>query len=326
MVICGILVLSVIAGLLIRISLREPRSKSEQTSASMKLSVEFPKSPPLFEEPSTLKKAAPESLNVPALPISKPDLQAVSKEKFPPSAITPFFENINKAVEKVEKSLAPGNAPAQNISTTTSDGIILSLTEGQFHFLYPDYFIAGLIDAQTLFIKDYDPAYEVISKIETDAQVRFIEEKIVATLLATDMITKERAEQFITTIRFTLPELQLVDLKTYYKSLPFREFLNSILGKTESPQRAPKGLFSAGLLEKLTDALAHKAQAVPCGYCYSSPLCFQEGTATPGVSGAELVKFACYCTGCYSSLGCLSSCSGQAAIYDPSTGICGCGL
>lgn len=305
----GILVLSIFVGLFIRISLREPQSKSEQTSVPSNLSVEFPKPSSSSDKPSTLKE-----LNIPTLPIPKPDLKAVYKKKSLPSTTTQFFENINKAAKAVEKSLISDNAPIQKTSITTSKGIILSLTKDQFNFLYPKNFIADLIDIQTLFIKESDPAYEPLPKIETDAQVRFVEEKIVATLLSENMITKERAEQFITTIRFTLPELQLIDLKTF-NSYSFYE----------SPRKAPKGLFLAGLTEALKNALAHKAQAAICGYCVSSPLCFQEGASTPAKPGTEVVKFACYCTGCLSSLGCLSSFTGQAAIFDQSTGICGAG-
>ena len=310
-IIGGILVLSIIVGLLIRISSRGPRSKSEKTFVPIRSSVESIKLPSSFE-----KSIISKELNVPVLPIPKPDLKAIYKEKSLPSTVVPFFENINKAAKIVEKSLMPDNAPAPKTSITTSNGIILSLTKDQFNFLYPDNFIAGLIDVQTFFIKEYDPNYEQISKIETDTQVRFIEEKIVATLLSNNMITKERAEQFITTIRFTLPELQLIDLQRY----------NSYGLYESSPRRAPKILFLAGLMEALTDAIAHKAQAAVCGTCSSSPLCFQEGAFIPAKPGIEVIKFACYCTGCLSSLGCLSFCSGQAAIYDQTTGICGCGL
>ena len=328
-VIGGILVLSIFVGLLIQISLREPLSKPEQTSAPTK-------------ESSTLKNPAPQSFqpeadpplaeNVSALPIPKPDLRALSEVKPLPDAVTPFFENINKAIEKVEKSLAPDNIPNQNTptATVTSAGIILSLTKDQFHFLYPDNFIVGLIDAQTSFIKEYNPGYEPIVKIETDAQVRFIEEKIVATFLSTNVITKEKAEQFITTIRFTLPELQLIDLQNYsynYKSSPFSKSLSALLGrKTESSQKALKELFLTSFMEKLTNALAHKAQAAVCGYCYSLPLCFQLGASTPALPGPELWYPSCYCTGCLSWAGCLSANTGKAAIYDPTTGICGVGL
>ena len=326
-VIGGILVLSIFVGLLIQISLRESRSKSEQTSAPTK-------------ELGTLKNPAPQSFqpeadpplaeNVSALPIPKPDLRALSEVKPLPDAVTPFFENINKTAKIVEESLIPTNMPVQNILTVTSAGIILSLTKDQFHFLYPDNYIAGLTDAQNLFIKEYNPAYEPISKIETDAQVRFIEEKIVATFLSTNMITKEKAEQFITTIRFTLPELQLIDLKNYfssYESSPISKSLTSLLErKIESPQTAHKGLFLSELMEKLANMLAYKAQAAVCGFCVSLPLCFQEGAAIPGVPGSELWYPSCYCTGCLMWAGCLSANSGKAAIYDPETGICGVGL
>ena len=311
-VISGVLVLSVFAGLFIRISLREPQSKSEKAFAPIRSSVESPKPLSSFEKPVISKE-----LNIPVLPILKPNLEIISKEKSLSSTTMTFFENINKAAKTAEKSLMSDNTPIQKTSITTSTGIILSLTESQFHFLYPNNFIAGLIDAQNFFIKEYEPNYEPILKIETDSQVRLVEEKIVAIFLLANMITKERAEQFITTIRFTLPELQLIDLQKY-NSYGFYEF-------SPIQRMAPKGLFLAGFMKELTDALAHKAQAA-CGYCASLPLCFQEGAATPGVAGSELWYPSCFCSGCLSWAGCLSANSGQAAIYDPSTGICGVGL
>lgn len=303
----GILILSIFAGLLIRIYLKEPRLRSRQEETST-LKTAF-KLPPVIREL--------EELNVPALPIPKPNLEVISKEKSLPNAVVPFFENINKAAKKVEESLMPKSAPAQNISTVAPDGIILSLTKDQFHFLYPDKFIASLVDAQNLFIKELDRGYEPILKIETDTQVRFIEEKIVTTLLSTGMITKEKAERFITTIRFTLPELQLIDLEKY-NSYGFYKFL--------PPQTPSKKLLLMELMEKLADTLSPKAQSFVCGYCYSLPLCFQEGADTPGVPGSEVITPFCYCTGCLTALGCLSLFTGEAAIYDPVTGICGAGV
>ncbi|MDO8676275.1 MAG: hypothetical protein Q7K16_01340 [Candidatus Azambacteria bacterium] len=183
------------------------------------------------------------------------------------------------------------------------------------------------MDAQNLFIKEFNPSYEPLLKIETDTQVRFVEEKIVTNLLSANMLTKERAEQLITTIRFTLPQLQRVSLeKQYsYESLPFSKFINTALGGgMESPRTAPKGLFLAGFTEQLVNALANKAYAV-CGSCSSRPLCFQDNPDTPGKLGSTLFYPSCYCTGCLSSLGCLSANEGDAAIYDQETGICGIG-
>lgn len=323
-VIFGVLVLSILAGLFIRIFLKGPQLKSEQTLAPGKLPdgvSTFKKSASEF--PPTIKEL--EGLNIPVLRIPRPNIK-ISQKKSLPSVATPFFDNINKAAEKI---LMPSSAPVQNISTKTSAGIILNLTKDQFHFLYPDNFIASLINAQNLSIKELDPNYEPILKIETDAQVRFIEEKIVATLLSANMIPKEKAEQFITTIRFTLPELQLIDLQkhnssVFYKSLLFPEFVNAVVERTEPEKTAPKNLFLAGLMEQLRGALAHKAQAF-CGTCTSIPECFQEGAAPPGVAGSELFYPSCYCTGCLTELGCLSANNGQAAIYDQTTGICGVG-
>mgnify|MGYP001564712785 FL=1 len=237
-----------------------------------------------------------------------------------PSATESFFENINKAAQAVEKSLTSSNAPIQSTPIKNSAGIILFLTEDQFHFLYPDYFIADLTNFQTVLIQEFDPDYKPISKIETDTQVRFVEEKIVAAFLSAGIITKEQAENFVTTIRFTLPELQLIDLKKYgpnsfYKSPQFSKL----------ERKAAKNLFIIGLMEQLKDMIARKARAI-CGACTTLPLCFQEGASTPGVAGSELFFPSCYCTGCLTELGCLSANSGIAAIYDPMTGICGIGI
>lgn len=332
-VICGILVLSVFVGLLIKIFLRESQSKSEQTSTPPKSSVGSPKPSSLSEKSSMSKEAKFEYLliakesNVPILPIPKPDLEAVFKKKSSSTTMS-FFENINKAAKAVEKSLMPDNTPTKKTSIVTSEEIILSLTKDQFHFLYPNYFIADLIDAQNSFVKERDPNYEPLLKIETDSQVRFVEEKIVATLLSADMITKERAEQLIITIRFTLPQLQLIDLeKQYsYESSPLSKFLNNALGKkTELSHAETKRLFLAGFTKQLSNMLARKAQAAPCGYCEDRPECYQDYPDTPGKKGSALIYPFCYCTGCLTALGCLSANEGDAAIYDQTTGICGIG-
>jgi len=277
--------------------------------------------PPANEEPARKSASvSSEKLNIPTLPM-------------PTSTIT-FFENINKATKTVETKLkneiatstqaqiypsAPSNI---NIPKSTPTEIIFSLTDDEFHFLYPDAFITSLIDAQNLFIKNYDPAYEPLPKIETDSQVRHVEEKIVAAFLSANMLTKEEAERAITTIRFTLPQLQLVDLKNRNSSASNQSSINQC--SMSSPRPSPKGLFLAGLLEKLYGAYIPKVQAYACGYCYWLPECFQPGVSAP-TPGPNLWFAACYCTGCYSSLGCLSFCTGRAAIYDPTTGICGCG-
>lgn len=331
-VVCGILILFALVVLFIWRTFIKPPSESKKISAEINLSTESSKSSSSSSKvKSTLKEPAftflptEEKLNATPLPIPSPNINAISKEKSSPNTIA-FFEKINNAVSATEKSITSGNAQMQNISTTTPAGIILFLTEDQFHFLYPKKFISDLIEAQNLFIKEYDTDYETLSKIETDAQVRFVEEKIIATLLSANLITKERAKQLTTTIRFTLPQLQLIDLKSsgLYKPSSFSEFLN-VLVKTEPPKVTPKRLFLLGLAKELANTLVNNAQAA-CGSCSSSAECFQEGASIPAKGGTEQVKFACHCTGCLTSLGCLSSCSGQAAIFDQATGICGCGL
>ncbi len=261
-------------------------------------------------------------------------------EKIPPTSITPFFEEINEAAKTLETklkneiaapTLVPPSVPAPSapsnsrILKSTPTEIILSLTDDEFHYLYPDAFIASLIDAQNLFIKNYDPAYELLLKIETDSQVRYVEEKIVAAFLSTNMITKEKAERFITTIRFTLPQLQLTELKNQKFSSSIQSLINKFFINQSSASfprpLSNKGLFLAGLLEKLYNALIPKAQAY-CGTCFDLPLCYQIEAPTPG---HIIFRIACYCTGCLYGQGCLDFCTGRAAIYDTTTGICGCG-
>lgn len=227
--------------------------------------------------------------------------------KILPTSTIPFFENIYKAAKTAEIKVKNKITAS---TQATPDGIIISLTNDEFHFLYPDNFIASLIDAQNLFIKNYDPAYQPLQKIETDSQVRFVEEKIVAALLSINMLTKEEADRYINTIRFTLPQFQLVELKN--RKSPALNI-----------RGARRGLFLAGLVEKLHNVLIPKTQAAACGACYISPLCFQPGLSAPD-PGINMWKPFCWCTGCYWAAGCLSFCTGVAAIWDPTTGLCGC--
>ena len=259
-----------------------------------------------------------EKLNMPTLPV--------------PTSIIPFFENINKAAKTVEKkikneiatttqttpNMPPSNTGSSN-STSTSTEIILSLTDKEFHYLYPDAFIKNLVGAQNFFVKNIDPSYEPLLKIETDSQVRFVEEKIVAALVSTNMFTKEEGDRAIITIRFTLPKLQLIELNNRMFS-----FSNQYFNFTPFTQSNPKKLFLSGLLEKFYSAFIPKAEAGYCGYCYNLPECYQIGSFSP-VPGYNIFASFCYCTGCYYGLGCLDMCRGGSAIYDLTTFICGCG-
>lgn len=279
-----------------------------------------PKSEQAFIPPANGKPAG-EKLNIPILPVPKPDLGTLFEDKILPTLTMPFFENIYKAAKPVEtKSKNEIAAPTQAVPSSSS--ITLSLTNDEFHFLYPDAFIASLTDGQNLFIKSYDPAYEPLLKIETDPQVRFVEEKIVAALLSINMITKEEAEQFITTIRFTLPQLQIIELKNRKSSTLNQSSINQ--SSTPFPRPSSKGLFLAGLLERFYSAFAPKAQAKVCGYCYILPECYRAGASLPA-PGFNVWKPFCYCTGCYYGQGCLDFFGGSAAIWDPTTGLCGGG-
>jgi len=229
---------------------------------------------------------------------------------FAPESASVFFPSQSTSTKK-EQSVA-------SVPEATSTEIILSLTDEEFHFLYPYDFIASLMEAQNILIKEYDPNYEPLSKIETDSQVRFVEEKIVASLLSIGMITSEKAEISLTTIRLTLPQLQLEELKNRKSFILNQSFMSFLLLK-----RPPlEGSFFVGLIEKLYSVLFLKAEAKACGYCYDLPECYQVGAS--GLAGTNTFKIFCNCTGCLTSLGCLSSCTGKAAIWDPTTMICGC--
>lgn len=280
-----------------------------------------------------------EKLNIPTLPIPKPDTSILYGGKSLPTSAPSFFKNIRNAVEIVETKIAqreiaapaqpiPGALSTASVPGTTSTGILLSLTKEEFNYFYPDIFIANLMSGQSL-LKEYDPTYEPLPKIETDSQVRFVEEKIVAAFFSANMITKDEAERYITTIRFTLPQLQLIELKNqklscFDKFTPFSEFLSPIFRETEQSSQSRKGLFLAGLAEKLFSAFIPEVQAKVCGYCYILPVCFQVGADSP-TPGLNIVRGACYCTGCLYGQGCLDFCTDVSAIWDPITGICGCG-
>lgn len=311
-IICGVLILSVVAGLLIRMFfLEESRIGFEESPEQIQPRSEPPSRSFFSERQSALKDIKPTPSS------NKEVAYNIYKEKYPINAVVPLFKKINESIKISGKPIIQGDNYKQTISTTTSDGIILLLTKEQFHFLYPDSFIAGLVDAQNLFLKEYDPTYEPVIKIETDAQVRYVEEKIVAAFFSANMITKEKSEQFIKTIRFTLPQLQLIDLATYSSYDFYRPIsLNKKMAKKQ---------FLSGFMEKLMNVAANKTRAAVCGSCSSRPECFQEGSSIPGKAGSELFYLSCYCTGCLTSLGCLSANNGTAAIYDQATGICGIG-
>jgi len=317
----GILILFGLIGFFVwAIFFKAPQLKPRQISAPAQLPVEPAK--PAFEKPVNkpekviASKSSPteKKLNIPTLPIPKSGIEVLFKEKSLPTSTISFFENINKAAKTVSGILSATSTPK-----ATPTEIVLSLTDNEFHSLYPDAFIASLMDAQNLIKEYFDPTYKPLPKIETDPQVRLVEEKIVSAFLSANIITKNEAERFITTIRFTLPQLQLMELKkgtfpSLYKSASFK-----------GPHQPPlKGLFLADLVEKLRSALIYPVQAAFCGGCYWSPECFQPGASSPK-PGINILRIACYCTGCLYGQGCLDFCTGRAAIYDPTTGLCGCG-
>jgi len=281
----------------------------------------IPKINEIFSFPEKPSFEPKEKFEIPILPIPKPDTATLFQETTPPEETIQFFENIQEAVEIVKVKIGQEERkitmPSQitdnpissvNISTTTSAEIFVSMTDKEFNYLYPETFLASIMDAQNL-IKEYDSSYEIISEIKTDAQIRLIEEQIIMALFSAGMITKEETETYITTIRFTLPQLQIIELK-YYKS-------SDLLPQSE-------GLFFAGLIDIIRNALISKAEAKVCGYCYILPECYQVGASNPAMGINTWAPF-CYCTGCYTYLGCLSRCTSQSAIWDPTTGICGCG-
>ncbi|MCX6813247.1 MAG: hypothetical protein NTV77_02035, partial [Candidatus Azambacteria bacterium] len=94
--IAGASILSVLIGYFIWvIFLKTPQPKSKQISA------------PAFKsgEVTIPKSSSIEGLNIPILPIPKPNIAAFPKEKSLPTSTTSFFENINKAAKAVETKL-----------------------------------------------------------------------------------------------------------------------------------------------------------------------------------------------------------------------------
>ncbi len=241
--------------------------------------------------------------------IQKPDLSFL--EELSESTLT--LETTTEKKIEITDNLYSGSLPSPDTLSTTIS-IDVSFTEEEFHYLYPDVFIDNLMETQNI-LKQFYPSYKSIEKIETDAHVRYIQESLVTAFFTSGMITREEAEVFITTIRFTLPQIQLIELQ--YAPM-------SLLDKTKySVENTKKGLFFAGLLSNFLNSFISKAEAGVCGYCYYSPQCFQSGGSSG--AGMNVFKTFCYCTGCYYGQGCLDFCTGRAAIWDPTTGICGCG-
>ena len=281
-----------------------------------------------------------QSLEVPILPIPKPDLMELRKKEDTPSkTVLAFFENVSTAAKAAEESIgrqvsaptvsSPGALSGKSLAALTSEEIVLSLTKDEFNFLYPEYFLKTLAESQTL-LKEYDPTFEPLSKVEKDSDVRFIQEKIIVALLSANMINKVEAERFITTLRFTLPQLQLMELQTRKQAQ--KTFFSKFAGKIYnifSHSKNSQGVFLAGLTERLKNAFLPEAEAGgggSCGECHPLPLCFQEGLSPLPIPGPVFLKLFCQCTGCLFGQGCLDICVGRAALYDPITGICGCGM
>lgn len=298
---------------------------------------------PIFHPGDTVvDSSVVESLNVPTLPIPKPDLMELRKKEDTPSkTVLAFFENVSTAAKAAEESIGRQvSAPtvsspsalsnSTNMATSTYEEVVLTLTQDEFNFLYPKAFLKTLEESQTL-LKAYDPTFEPLSKIETDPQVRFIQEKVVIALLSANMIDKTEAERFITTINYTLPQLQLIKLNERKQAKGF--FFSKLalnISNIFSDSKNLQGVFVAGLAERLEKAfLPEVAEAggggggAPCGECHPLPLCYRPGVGLPA-PGIALYKPFCQCSGCLFGQGCLDLC--LVAIYEPVTGICGCGL
>jgi|GEM_PF-2752217 len=230
----------------------------------------------------------------------------------------PVIENLKNRIGMTATSTpsaSPTNTSAQN---STPAEIILSLTDQEFHFLYPENFIKSLLDVQDVIVKNFDSSYKPLPVIENDSQVRLVQEKIITALVLAKIIKAEDAQRFQTTIHYTLPKLQIEELKKQNFS-----FLNPSFAVAPYGQSNSKQMFISGLVEMLSNFLAPTAQAV-CGGCASLPLCFQLGASSP-TPGFVIPKAACYCVGCLHGQGCLDFCTGLAAIFDPTTFLCGCG-
>jgi len=296
---------------------------------------------------------------LPKLPLPKPDISAIHQNNKLPEETIPFFERISRAADQVEKKInselkIPATpAPAATITNgniasspqSAQKEIVLNLTQEEFKYLYPQNFLNALIGAGQNFIKEQDPSYAPITILNTDQEVRRIEEKLVSAFVSADMMPQDKAEGAITTIRFTLPEMQLANLAmrkeaalsprkiiAYIAKAP--EFISAFYGKNIVPQptnfnQANGGVFYSGLtgiLEKIGKIPTANA-AIPCGGCINLPECFAEGAIFGPPPGRSLFTGFCLCWGCFRGLGCLDICGegGIAAIWDPVTLACGCG-
>ncbi|MDP3956481.1 MAG: hypothetical protein Q8P97_00615 [bacterium] len=274
-----------------------------------------------------------------------------SKTKSSDNFISSFLDKTKRATQEVQRMNAPTFKASDfdiKKSTVTPAGIILNIEPDEFTFIYPQNFLDSLQNIAQPFIQGEAPGFVALAAIKTDADVRIIEEKLIDALFQAGIYKSEQVATARETIRFTLPRLQLIDLKIRAQEISFQEqfknknsfqklvfvaarapqFLNFVYAKNLSRKVEPaasRRLFFGDIIDQLKSVILPAARAA-CGSCADSPECYQGGAAGPEI-GSETFRVACQCSGCLSGLGCLDGCgSGVAAIFDPVTRICGCGL
>ena len=294
-------------------------------------------------------------------PSSEAWLPVATPENNLPGATTTFLSRITQATTEVRNKIAaesakPGAQPLTTDEVATQREIVLNITDEEFRSLYPDNFLKALAEGAQQFIKEQDPSYAPVAALKNDSDVRYVQEKLALALVAARMIDEERARQFIFSIRFTLPQLQLEVLAQRHAELEFKnlsarermlknglsvasrlpDFITTLYGGELRPVsreiKMPKQFYAGEILGALTRALVKDARAV-CGECHVRyPECYSEGPDFYG-RGPIRAAIACECSGCFYGLGCIDGCSPFASIFDdgtnnmgpPPTFICGCG-
>lgn len=253
-------------------------------------------------------------------PPPAPQTQSTAISPSRPSELLPSYQ-ISQKVQKFVYDLK--NMIIKPNPVISSNEIILDLTKEEFDYLYPESFIISLIASQNT-IKELDPSFQPLEKIETDVNVRLIQEKMLAIMVSEGLLTKEEADRFITTIRFTLPQLQLTELKIRDGQSKLFDLI-PILARA-IPSKLRGGLFLSQLVDQFLRISMPTAKAA-CGFCITLPECWRPG-GIPTTPGPNTFTPFCACFGCFYGQGCLDRCTLMGfpgVIFDPTTGICGCG-
>jgi len=195
------------------------------------------------------------------------------------------------------------------------------LTEEEIvKMLYPDYYLEHLDYLQDLAISGGIISTSERSAFDTRESIQEFHLRYIEYLASINIITPAEKDNFVDGIESVLPQMQEIDLEFLGTNEQGSAFAGYLVMCTEDKRDGSLPSEAAWFFKPLFDKLgirpAHAAD------------CFRSGSG--GSLGSNLWAPCCNCripcgkTTC--PIGCLNLvCVGRPAIWDPATGICGCG-